>query len=232
MPAAARPYDFNDFEDAPEPASEPAYAQADIDAAREAGRAEALESRLAHEAAEQTRRCAALAERLEAVASERNDALAAQSVALIAIARDIVKEVCVGAAAHDKGEAALALLERYLMSAPDRAPARLAVCDTTPKPVIAELEKAIDQRGAAGILTVESSSDFAPGDCRIIWRDGAMTRGLEDMLAQIDAIFAGIETDEASKRSSNRPAANPSVHIDAPSSPIHGGGGAEGDGGG
>lgn len=201
MPAAARPYAFDEFAaraEAGEPAQ--AYSAGDLEAACEKARADAVESAHARELAEQTRLIAAMAERIEAAARERDEAVAVQAAALVSIARDIVGRICAGAAARDKGETALALLERYLTGAPDRSPARLVVCDATPEPVIAELKKAIAARGADARVSIDTSGEFAPGDCRIEWADGAMGCNLGDILAQIETIFAGIENDAAPTR--------------------------------
>lgn len=198
----ARPYDFDEFaDDADAPAPDAAYSATDLEAARETARAEALESKIAAETAEQTRLLAAIAERLEAAARLRDDAIAAQAAELVAIARDIVKEICIAAIARDKGESALALAERYLTAAPDMAPATLVLSDVTPESVIASIRKALAGRGASKSVKVETSPDFAPGDCRIAWRDGAMARELKDILAQIETIFAGVQNDAAQPRS-------------------------------
>lgn len=204
MPAAAKPYDFDEFAAAEAGEAEAVYSAADMEAACEKTRAEALTGKAAAEAAEQTRLLAAIAARLEADARDRDDAVAAQAAALVAIARDIVRQICIGAAVQDKGEAALALLERYLAGAPDRTPARLIVCDATPKRVIAQLKRAVAARGADAFIGIETSSVFAPGDCRIEWRDGAMARELNDILEQIETIFAGVENDAAPKRPPRR----------------------------
>lgn len=204
MSAAARPYDFDELDGADAGEPETVYSAADLHAAREEARAEALDAVTAKEAAEQTRALAAIAERLEAGVRERNEAIAAQAASLVAIARDLVRAICVGATGQEKGDAALALLKRYLAAAPSKAPARLLISDKTPKSAIAAICKAVKDRGAD--VAVETSADIAPGEARIDWRDGAMARDLGEILAQIETIFAGVENDSASKRTSKEKA--------------------------
>ena len=83
MPAAAKPYDFNEFAAAPATAPEPAFRAADMEAARERARAEALESCVAKEAAEQTRLCAAIAERMGQTSGRRMAAIVGDMVASV-----------------------------------------------------------------------------------------------------------------------------------------------------
>jgi len=199
MSAAAKPFSFDEFSDGLE--AEPAektYSRVELEAARKEGSVEALAGCKAEELRKQTQLIADIVDRLDKEAAAHRNMMKTQAALLVGLVRDFVKAVAVGAAAQDKGENAIALIERYLACAHDLAQATLLISGSAPKSLAAQLKKEIKARGGAGAaINVETSKDITPGDARLEWRDGAITREAGNVLAQIDALFAGVQNDVA-----------------------------------
>ncbi len=193
MAAAARPFDFGAF-DAPAPvatAPEPSavYSQADLDAAVAQARKDAVKSISAGEALKQTALLEAIAARLTQTTAAEIDRVAEHIETLTDVAETIVKQFCISSAAAQQTEAALAMADRFLRASDDDAGAALVLPGRTPKRGIAHIKKTLAER-AGDQISITTDNALSPGEIRLEWRGGAMTRNHDDINAQIEAIFA------------------------------------------
>ncbi len=198
MAAAATPFDFSAF-DAPAPIRpstiavaqdvSKTYTQKELNAAVSQARKDAVKSIAAAEALKQTALLEVIATGLTDASAAEIDGLAEHIETLTNVAQTIVTEFCVAGAIAHQTETALAMIDRYLKAANDGAGATLVLSSKTTKRGRAHIEKALAEHGGDHIAIVTDAS-LTPGDVRLEWRGGAMTRTRDAITEQIKDIFA------------------------------------------
>lgn len=200
MNASRKPFDFDVLDPAEDAApAAPAITEADLAAAREAGRAEALASLAAEETRAMTRTLETIGGCIENAADEYRDAIATQIRLLTDIARGAVQKICVDAAARQTAEAAADLVARHLQAAAARAPARMILSADAPPEVRAQLAAILRARGVDDVISLDDDAALAAHDCRLEWRGGEAARIGADLAAAIDEIFDAAALAEQSR---------------------------------
>lgn len=190
MAQAATPFDFDEFETGAGPLSvEPSFTTADMEAAREAARAKAVDDLLVREAQEQTRLLENISEQFSASANEREASIVEIQSSVMETARKIISKICANVTAAQKAENALALLDSYLAKVHNQAPVRLILPISTPKRALNSIKSAISERNTDSFVSVEQCEVLSAGECRIEWRGGSAAFSSHAILNQIDSIF-------------------------------------------
>jgi|GEM_PF-3232037 len=206
MPAAATPFDFNDF-DAPVAAPAPikmrtkpavTYTQAELDDAIAEARKDAVKAIAAAEAIKQTALMDEIAARLNRSLDAENARIAQHVETLTAIAENIVTTFCADAGLARQGDIALGMVDRFLQASETRAEATLVIPAKTSKRCRARIEKALADREADHVAIVADKA-MAQGDARLEWRGGAMAQSGDDIQEQIKALFSATRTKAPAK---------------------------------
>lgn len=204
MPAAAKPFDFAEF-DAPTPDSDDAptialataaapapaktYSQEEMDAAVASARADAAKSVAAEEALKQTALLNAIAARFTDTADAETVGMERHIETLTNLAETIVTKYCKAVGVAHPVDAALAMLDRYLRAADESAGATLVLPVKTTKRTRTAIEKALAQRGSDHIA-IATDESLSRGEMRLEWRNGAMTQNHDALEKQIKDLFA------------------------------------------
>lgn len=195
MAAIRKAFDFTDFDQAPAPApeesqAEPTFTQADLDAAVEAARADALEQAQAEATARESGKLVDLTTEICASLDADADRLAAHIEATCEIAREITEGFCLNAAALQMHEHAMALLERFLKADQARPEATLMISSKTPAPIAEALREAVTERCER--VSLETDDALAPGAIALDWRGGALSTDGQTIASQLQTIFDGV----------------------------------------
>lgn len=187
MRAQASPFRFDDLATV---SPSPGYSQADLDAAREEGKCEAVREKRAEQEATQHRLLKTIVDKIEETQSEYERALKAHCNALTACAAALVKQVATSA--HDAAPAsrALEIIDAYLSATPANAPARLRLPADASPALVKQLSERLAARGAENFIEIVKDKKIDVGDCRLDWRGGALVSAIKDIHSQIDAHFA------------------------------------------
>ena len=192
MAHAATPFDFDELgASAQVYRPETSYSAAEMEAALEAARAEAVDTILAQETQKQTQLLQQISEQLSESAKEREESIAEIQTSILETARRIIAKISSNACALQKAENALTLLDSYITKIHNDAPVRLILPLSTPKKVTASIKKAISEQTTENTITVEHSDALTAGDCRIEWSGGSAAFSSHAILNQIDSIFRG-----------------------------------------
>ena len=203
MTAASQPYAFDEFDDSAPVETAPVYSAADLEAARNEARTEALAGALASEAATQTELFATIADRLDEAAKEIDNVVIAHIATLTDAARDIVEQMCTNALQAAQTETALSLIEHYLVHEREEKVATIVISDDLPKEARNIIQDSIAARGRSGTLAVERRPGLAASDIRVEWQGGGLSHSPDDISKQIAALFNGVKT-AATRRSSDK----------------------------
>lgn len=202
MPAAAKPFDFAEFDAptpesdrapaialAPSPAPAKTYSQEELDAAIADTRADAAKSIAATQALKQTALLETIAAHLADTADTEIAGIESHIEALTNLAETVVTEYCKAAGIAHPVDAAIEMLERYLRAADDSAGATLVLPSKTTKRARAAIAKALAERGGDHIA-IASDETSSRGEMRLEWRGGAMTQSHDALEKQIKGLFA------------------------------------------
>jgi len=203
---AAKPFDFDEL-GAASAMPERTYSAAEMEQAQQEARDTAINQLVARKAEAQTRLLERILSQLNTDRKIFTDALNAHRTAMSQTAEKVLEKFCAGLNANRETEIALRLLNTYLAAAPDQAPAAIVLSKKTNTPAISKLKKAVSANGGNKFMTVETSPDIEPGDCRIEWRQGALSYDLEKTLRQIHEIFSSAP--ENRKKTKTRKATSP-----------------------
>ncbi len=208
MTAASQPYDFDEFADTTPAQAAPIYSAAELEAARNDARTEALACALASEAAKQTELFATIADRLDETAREIDNIVADHIATLTDAARDITQQICTSALQTTQTEQALSLIDHYLAHEREKTIATIFISNEAPEETRNIIQNTIAGRGKSGVFTVERRPDLVANDIRIEWRGGALSHSPDDISKQIVAIFNGVKT-AATRHSPDKKGATP-----------------------
>lgn len=194
----ARPFLFDEFgakEQVPATPGTPSTAQ--VDEARADGVAEGRRLALESIAADETVQLARIAEAIENDWSSAAAANERMRQEILSVARLFIEEFCAGVLERRDVEAAENLLQRLTENSEDRRSARLIVSSKTLPRLEARLEAAINRSGVGDFVSLEGDRALAPGEARLEWRGGAISRGRAEIAAAIEALFSSMNDHEA-----------------------------------
>lgn len=196
---SARPFLFDEFgaKDEIAPASPDALSVEALEQARAdgviEGRRLALESIAADEAG-QLARIAVAIEKEWASASAADERVRSE---VMALARIFIEEFCAGVLARREIETAENLLQRLVENSEDRRSVRLLVSAKSISRLETRLQAAINRCSVGDFVSVEGDVNLSPGEARLEWRGGEISRGREEISLAIAAIFNSIDDQHA-----------------------------------
>jgi len=174
--------------------AEEKFSRVELDAAREAARAEARDAALSEAAAAAEAKAAAavaaLARDLAALLGAV-DARAAETQRLaVAALRAIVAKTLPAFAAKAPLAEVEAFAAKYFREAIDEPRIVLRVADEVYEPLQARLDGIAATAGYAGRVVLLADTALAAGDARVEWADGGVERSLAEALSDFDAAMA------------------------------------------
>lgn len=188
--ARPAPYPLRDFTQ-PTPQFPPiAASPADaVAAARLEGFEQGFAAAKAIAEAETSRAVIAVADALAEERARFAEGLAAEAQSLRETARTFLTDIAGRFAQTHEAAFALVLVDRLLSACAERVPARLEISPRSYGALAERIAAEISERGASDFVDLAPAADLAPGDCRLVWRGGAASRRLVDVLTQLDAAF-------------------------------------------
>lgn len=189
--AQPRPFDFVDFDAKPQKAADQAqrFDAAALAAARaegfNEGRRQALETIAADDAAALRVIGDRLAEAAARLDAETEHARAGMS----AIARVFLEEFCATIADVRVLGAADDLLRRLTENSEDRRSARLLLGERHFERLEARLHEMLSARRIGDFVAIDCDPALKPGECRLEWRGGEISRTRAEIAAAVAALF-------------------------------------------
>lgn len=189
----------------PEPAPEPTYGQADLEAAvaaaRDEGRAEGeTRARAAAEQAIETALSQALADiadGLKILVAERRAADTALQREAVRVARAAAGRVLPELARRHGLDELAAVVRDCLADLSEEPRVVVRVADALLDPLRARLDREPSVQGFAGHLVLLADERLGPGDLRVEWADGGAERDGAALLRAVDAALARAASDDA-----------------------------------
>lgn len=192
--ARVEPFDFSDFDEAPAPRTpERSVARPDpeeLDRVRKTAHAEGVGAARRESAARASEALASLATCFGRQVAEFDAIIAAERRALKSAAAAFLKAFAANIATDREVEIALDLVRRLMAASSDQAPAELLLNPASLKLVGDRLKKEIASQGASSFIRLGADVALAPGECRLAWRGGAVSRRLSQTIDEIDAVIA------------------------------------------
>lgn len=179
---------------APAPEPEEKFSRAELEAAKQAARAEGQSAGLAEANDATTAKAAAtleiLAKGVTAFIAAQDATAAETQRQAIAALRVIVAKTLPAFAAKGALAEIEALVTKCLVEALDEPRVVLRVANDVYEPVRGQLEAMATASGYAGRIVLLADEALAAGDARLEWADGGVERTLAEQLAEVDAAMA------------------------------------------
>ncbi len=199
--ATARPFSFDNFNDAKAPvatngatpvappAAAPAFSAADLAAARAEGVIEGRRLAMETIAADEAEQLLKIADALCAMRAQTHAEIVTAEGEISALARAFIEEFAFGLAEAREIAAAGALLTRLIENSEDRRAVRLFINPISCERLEPRLRDAFTERGVNEFATLEADPALKPGEIRLVWRGGEIRRSRAEIRAAVAALF-------------------------------------------